>query len=65
MLNDSDINELYHERAAVFEFDAKIPREEAEVMAYFEIKRNNKRVTEEIKSVYKAAQGVHLNRRNA
>lgn len=64
-MHDDDINELYDERAAVFEYCARIPREDAEVMAYFEVKKTCKRVTEEIKSVYRAAQAVRLNRRNA
>jgi hypothetical protein len=34
-----DLLELFHERAAIIEFEAKQPRREAEKRAYYELRR--------------------------
>lgn len=64
MHDDGHVNEFYNERAAIFEFCANIPRDEAEVMSYFETKRALKQVTNEIKATYSAAQKSRLHKRD-
>ena len=48
-----DLLELFNERAAILEFDAGLPRAEAEKRAYFELRRiyGRQAIPEEVKEI--------------
>jgi hypothetical protein len=54
-----DLLELFHERAAIIEFDAGLPREEAEKRAYFELRRiyGREAIPEEVVKIMEGKDG--------
>lgn len=60
MADDRDVNEFFNERAAMIEHCGKARKEDAEVAAYFETKKQYGRVTAAIAKIYQAAQAKRL-----
>ena len=48
-----DLLELFNERASILQYDAGLPREEAEKRAYFELRRiyGREAIPEEVKEI--------------